>query len=100
MLPSFSQTLLARMRETVRVCTKEIAALGTCGGNKSRVGVTTAPAKRSMEKRQGRLGGTSCESENVAAAPVDGVNQGTGGAETPAQARERVEDFVRWLCQV
>lgn len=103
--PACSQTLLSRMRETVRACTKELYTSREAGSNQrgasldGSVDTGRGPANKRMKQGQVNDDIARCEKGAVNAAPVV-ENKTSGEQETPFQVVERVQDFLRWLCQV
>ena len=111
-----AQTLLVRMRETVRVCGKELSGrdvgalsqvqqvvkglvVNVVSGS-DRLGVNGSKRRKHKQADGAQCGGGSgsvASSSASAGAAGDGKE---GGRETAAQTVERVEVFVRWLCEV
>ena len=108
-----AQTLLVRMRETVRVCGKELSGRdvgalsqlqqvvkGLVVSGSDRLGVNGSKRRKHKQADGAQCGGGSgsvASSSASAGAAGDGKE---GGRETAAQTVERVEVFVRWLCEV
>lgn len=117
-VPSILQTLLARMRETVRVCTKEPKPSTSKAGAASTSNPNNGDADRShcntevtqtnsaSKRQEGSSGGNA---HGGGWKSTSNVENGTHAfkpkgpkveAEGPVQIVERVEAFVRWLSQV
>ncbi|CAM9203468.1 unnamed protein product, partial [Ectocarpus sp. 8 AP-2014] len=83
------QTLLIRMRETARVCTRGQMGAPCLAGDHKR-----------QEKKHGHRdkGAVQSLSRGMEASDASAEGEGTL-AETPAETLERIHDFTRWLCQ-
>ncbi|CAM9221310.1 unnamed protein product [Ectocarpus fasciculatus] len=83
------QTLLIRMRETARVCTRGHSGAPRLAGDRKR-----------QKNKHGHRGEGAVQSVGggVEASGAYGEGEGTL-AETPAQTLQRIEEFTRWLCQ-
>ncbi|CAM9242712.1 unnamed protein product [Ectocarpus sp. 4 AP-2014] len=83
------QTLLIRMRETARVCTRGQMGAPRLAGDHKR-----------HKKKHGHRdeGATQWLTGGAEASEASAEGEGTL-AETPAETLKRIHDFTRWLCQ-
>ncbi|CAN0161291.1 unnamed protein product [Ectocarpus sp. 6 AP-2014] len=83
------QTLLIRMRETARVCTRgQLGAPRLAGDHKRQKKKHGHRDKGAVQSSSGRMEASDASAEG----------EGTL-AETPAETLQRIRDFTRWLCQ-
>lgn len=95
------------MRETVRACTKELYTLRAAGSvhrdasldGSGNVDTRRARGNKRVKQGRGNDAMARCEKGTLNAASV--VEKAPSGEhETPVQVLGRVQDFLRWLCQV
>ncbi|CAM9200948.1 unnamed protein product [Ectocarpus sp. 13 AM-2016] len=83
------QTLLMRMRETARVCTRGRLGAPRLAGDHKR-----------QKKKHGHRDEGAVQSLSGGMKASDSSAEGEGTlAETPAETLQRIHDFTRWLCQ-
>lgn len=98
------------MRETVRACTKELHTSRAAGNDQGEDasleggdGADMGRARGNRRRKQGQRGNgtpSRCATGAVNAALASGGEYESGEQETPVQVVERVQEFLRWLCQV
>lgn len=88
------------MRETVRVCVKELSGQGTGGRSQLHRGADRFGVNGSKRRKHKQADGAQYGSGSGSVATAAARDGKEGEGETAAQTVERVEVFVGWLGEV